>query len=237
MTKQMIDLSEHNFRRGEADWKKVAAAGIAGVMLRAGWAGYDGEIDFDEDIDRRIEAAGDAGLEVGLYVYAYCKTPAAAHIAAQRAAGLAERHKGKINLPIAIDVEETHLPCLVQQGREGLTDTVVAFLFEIERLGWQSMFYTYTAFAQTYLNMQRLKSRELWIADYRCDEAVMQRQLGRNDYGMWQYAGEAGRCEGIYGPCDRNICFKDYPLMIAKQMKNGLFWNPPTGAYGSAAEN
>lgn len=230
MGKQVIDISEHNVRRGAIDWQRVKASGVEGVMLRAGWAGYEGDIVFDDSIEENIAAAHAAGLCVGLYVYTYTKTPEAAHRAAGQVIELAKRHEGKITLPIAFDVEETHLPCLVSQGKEGLTDTVIAFLFEIERLGYYGVFYTYTAFALTYLNMQRLAARDLWIADYRGDESVMQRQLGRKDYGMWQYIGSKGMCEGVIGACDRNHCYIDYPPHIAKRMLNGLFWNPPTGA-------
>lgn len=230
MNKQVIDISEHNVRRGAIDWQKVKASGVDGVMLRAGWAGYEGDIVFDDSIDESITSAHAVGLDVGLYVYTYTKTPVAAHRAAGQVVELAKKHPGKITMPIAFDVEESHLPCLISQGKEGLTDTVIAFLFEIERLGYYGVFYTYTAFALTYLNMQRLISRDIWIADYRGDEAVMQRQLGRRDYGMWQYAGDNGRCDGVTGACNRSHCFIDYPLHIAKHMFNGLFWNPPSEA-------
>lgn len=221
MNKQVIDISEHDIRRGAIDWQQVRAAGVAGVMLRAGWAGYDGEVVLDDDIDNSIKAASAVGLSVGLYVYAYTKTPTAAHRAAGQVVALAQRHPGKITMPIAFRVWETVLPCLVGQGKEGLTDSVIAFLFEIERQGYYGMFYTYTAFAQTYLNLTRLCTRDVWISDYRGDEAVMQRQLGRRDYGMWQYIGEQGVCDGVPGGCGRSHCYIDYPLYIAKQKQNG----------------
>ncbi len=220
MIKQVIDISEHNLRQGAIDWQRVRAAGIDGVMLRAGWAGYYGDLVRDDALDESIKAASTAGLAVGLYVYAYTKTPAAAHRAAGQAVEIAERHPGKINMPIAFCVWETDLPCLVGQGKEGLTDSVIAFLFEIERLGYCGVFHTYTAFALTYLNLTRLCARDVWIADYRGDEAVLQRQLGRRDYGMWQYIGERGACDGVPGGCRRSHCYIDYPLYIAKRRLN-----------------
>lgn len=220
MNKQVIDISEHNIRHGAIDWQKVRASGIDGVMLRAGWAGYYGDLVKDDGIDDSIEAAHAAGLAVGLYVYAYTKTPAAAHCAAGQVVALANNHPGKINMPIAFCVWETDLPCLVHQGKEGLTNSVNAFLFEIERLGYCGVFYTYTAFAQTYLNLTRLCSRDIWIADYRGDEAVLQRQLGRRDYGMWQYTGERSCCDGIPGGCQKSHCYIDYPYYIAKHQLN-----------------
>lgn len=212
MVKRIVDISEHEIRKNGFHPQKLAAE-ADGIMLRLGWAGYNGEIGFDDSIGENILSAAEAGLSVGLYLYCYCKSPTAANLAANRAVRFAKEYAGKIDMPIAIMVCETHLPCLISQGREGLTDTVTAFIFETERLGWQGMFATYTAFAQTYLDMNRLKNRELWIADYRLDEKVMQRQLGREDYGMWQL------CSGGVGV---SRCYKNYPKIIFEQGKNSM---------------
>ncbi len=223
---ELIDISEHNVRRGDINWPAVRASGITGVMIRIGWAGYEGGIAgnnaIDPSLDASVRDAHAAGLDVGLYVYAYTKTPAAARIAAAECVEIAKRYPGMINLPIAFDVEETALPCLIQQGRNGLTDTVIAFLDEVERLGYYAVWYTYTAFATQYLDRARLEAYDLWVADYRGNERLMQRQLGRSDYGMWQYIGDKGTCAGVIGPCDRNYCYKDYPAVIAAAGLNGL---------------
>ena len=192
MEKLIVDISEHEIRKNGFRPRELAKK-ADGIMMRLGWAGYNGELALDDDIDELIEASLAAGLHIGLYLYCYCKSPSAANLAANRAIQFVERYKGKIDLPIALMVSETHLPCLINQGKEGLTDTVIAFLFEVERLGWQGMFATYTAFAQTYLDMKRLKPRELWITDYRMDEDVMRNQLGRSDYAMWRYAPNISR--------------------------------------------
>ncbi len=224
--REIIDISEHNVRRGAIDWPAVKASGIKGVMIRIGWAGYEGPIAgnnaLDQSLDASIRGAHAAGLDVGLYVYMYTKSPAAAKIAAAECVEIAKRYPGIINLPIAGDFEETALNCLTAQGREGLTDTVIAFLEEAKRLGYYAAWYTYTAFAIQYLDRARLAAYDLWVADYRGSETLMQSQLGRSDYGMWQYIGDKGMCPGITGPCDRNYCYRDYPGMIAAAGLNGL---------------
>ncbi len=227
---ELIDISEHNVRRGAIDWPKVKASGITGVMIRIGWAGYDGSIvgngAVDDSLDASIKGAHAAGLNVGLYVYAYTKTPAAAKIAAAECVEIAKQYPNMINLPIAFDVEETTLSCLTAQGKSGLTDTVISFLNEINRLGYYAVWYTYTAFAVQYLDRIRLAAYDLWVADYRNNEALMQQQFGRSDYGMWQYLGDKGTCPGVVGPCDRNRCYRDYPSFIANLGLNGL--KPPS---------
>ncbi len=223
---EMIDISEHNVRRGAINWHAVKASGITGVMIRVGWAGYEGPIAannaLDQSLTSSIRGARIAGLDVGLYVYTYTKTPAAAKIAAAECVEIAKRYPGMITLPIAFDVEETALPCLIEQGRDGLTDTVIAFLEEVKRLGYYAVWYTYTAFAVQYLDRARLAAYDLWIADYRGNERLLQSQLGRSDYGMWQYIGDKGICAGVTGPCDRNYCYRDYSKLIAQAGLNGL---------------
>lgn len=209
MEKLIADISEHEIRTNGFDPKKLAQ-GFDGVMLRLGWAGYNGELGLDDGIEENVLSAAEAGLDVGLYLYCYCKNPAAANTAAKRAADFADRVKAKITLPTALMVSETHLPCLIGQGKDGLTDTVAAFLFETGQSGYQAMFATYTAFARTYLDMSRLSNRDLWITDYRMDEKTMQRQLGREDYGMWRYKKGVSRC------------FKNYPAMAKERMKSCL---------------
>ena len=231
---EIIDVSEHNTRRGAIDWKKVKASGVTGVMIRVGWAGYDGHIaannGLDDAFEANIKGAAAAGLDVGLYVYSYCKNPTAARIAAEECVEIAKRYPKIITLPIAFDVEETELNCLTIQGPDGLSQTVNAFLFAVEQLGYYGVFYTYTSFALQYLNLSMLKRRDFWVADYVHNEEKIRSLLGR-DFGMWQYIGDKGRCDGVTGACDRNYCYRDYPLDIAKVFKNGLFWNPPTGGY------
>ena len=223
---EIIDISEHNVRRGAINWKAVREAGISGVMIRIGWAGYAGGIAdnnaLDQSLDTSIRSAYAAGLDVGLYVYTYTETPAAARIAAAECVEIAKRYEGKIKLPIAFDVEETALPCLIQQGKAGLTDTVIAFLDAVKRLGYYAVWYTYTAFAIQYLDRRRLAPYDLWVADYRGNESLLQSQLGRSDYGMWQYLGDKGTCAGVTGPCDRNYGYKNYPKVIAAAGLNGL---------------
>lgn len=203
MEKLIADISEHEIRENGFHPEKLAKE-FYGVMLRLGWAGYNGELVFDDEIEEHIKAAADAGLHIGLYLCCYCKNPAAANLAANRAAKFASKFGEKIDLPIALSVKETHLPCLTGQGREGLTDTVSAFLFEIKRSGFIGILDTYAAFAMTYLDMNRLRQKELWITDFRMDEKAMRRQLKRDDWGMWRYS---------FDKMGFSRCRKDYPKM------------------------
>lgn len=230
---EIIDVSEHNTRRAKIDWEKVKASGVKGVMVRIGWAGYDGRIaannGLDDAFEQNIIGAYNAGLDVGLYVYSYTRDPAAARIAAEECVEIAKQFPQMITLPIAFDVEETNLNCLTIQGKDGLANSINAFCFAIEQMGYYPIVYTYTSFAVQFINMKMIDDRDFWVADYRNNEQLMRMQLGR-EFGIWQHIGDAGKCDGVTGACDRNYVYTDYPVLIAKQFKNGLWHNPLTGA-------
>ena len=92
---EIIDVSEHNSRKGKIDWEKVKESGIKGVIIRIGWAGYDGRIAannaLDDAFEENILGAHRAGLDVGLYVYSYTRDPVAARIAAEECVEIAKR--------------------------------------------------------------------------------------------------------------------------------------------------
>lgn len=215
-----IDISEHNTRRGRIDFNTARASGKCDfAIIRVGWAGYNGTIDYDENLDRTIQDAQAAGVDVGLYVYTYTKTPAAARQAAQNVVTFA---KGRgLTYPIVFDVEETADPCLTAQSKAGLTDTVLAFLQEVERLGYYAMWYTYSSFVlESRLDYERLKSYDFWMADYRATP-------WNAPCGMWQYIGDKGTCPGVNGACDGNYAYKNYPFIIKSAGLNG-FEKPDT---------
>ena len=220
-----IDISEHQTRRGMPDFAKVKASGKDFVLIRVGWGGYEGYIDYDEKLSDVINSAISVGLNVGLYVYSYNKNPNSAIITAQQICKFASNFK--ITFPIFYDVEEYNDKCLLNQGREGLTDTVIAFLDEVEKQGYYAMWYTYSAFIKQYLNYERLKKYDLWLANY---------SANKPDYscGIWQNTvlGKEnkngaryfvyGQQEGIIGNCDMNICYRDYPNIIETNGLNGF---------------
>jgi GH25 family lysozyme M1 (1,4-beta-N-acetylmuramidase) len=215
--KNGIDVS---YCQKVVDWPKVKAGGVDFALIRVGYSGYAGEIHQDTLFKSHLEGAIAAGLDVGVYVYAYNKNPDSARKTARDIVQLVKPYK--LAYPIAFDIEETKDTCLTAQGKSGLTDTVIAFIDELASLGYLGMWYTYTYFVPANLDQSRLAQYECWIADYR-------KACGyTGDYGIWQYVGDSGRCEGVEGACDRNIAYKDYPGIIRAQGLNG-FEKPTKG--------
>mgnify|MGYP000813610666 FL=1 len=144
-----------------------------------------------------------AGLNVGVYVYSYAKTVDAAKVCAQEV--LKKIKPYKLTMPVAFDYEDGNT--YASLGKVTNTSICKAFLEAIQNAGYYSMLYTYTSFANAYLNMSELSSFDTWIADYRGYVGY------KGPYGIWQYSSK-GTVPGISGNVDMNIAYKDYPALI-----------------------
>ena len=117
-----------------------------------------------------------------------------------------------------VDVEASSLQSL---GRTELTNLVRFAMDILDQKGWFPGFYTYTNFAQNYLNMAELAAYPLWIADYRGYVGY------QGSYDMWQYSS-TGRVNGISGNVDLNYSYKDFLPLIKAAGKNGYSQGPAT---------
>ena len=205
-----IDVSKY---QGAIDWRKVAASGIRFAFVRTGWAGYEGGVEegFDPRFVENITGARAAGLGIGAYLYSYLTSPAAAHTAAEGMMRLVFPFRP--DYPMVLDFEDakTYAPL----GRNRNTAIVRTFLEDLEAGGYYAMLYTYTNFANNYLNMNELRAYDLWIADYRSEVGY------RGPYGIWQYTSN-GRVPGINTAVDLNRTDRDYISIIRRAGLNQL---------------
>lgn len=204
MEQNGIDVSKY---QSAIDWLRVAASGVHFAFVRVGWAGYEGGIDegLDPCFARNMAGAAAAGLAVGAYVYSYCKTPAAARRAAREATALLAPYR--LTMPLAFDIEDAATYKALGRGQSSAV--AAAFLDETKARGYYPLLYTYTSFAQSYLDMNALAAYDLWLADYRG-------YMGIKGASIWQHTSD-GRVDGISGRVDLNIAYKDYPALIGRQ--------------------
>lgn len=204
---QGIDVSKY---QGRIDWAKVKADGIQFAMLRAGVSGADGNLTVDRCFYRNLRQATAAGVNAGVYVYLLAESEEAAANAARQAIAMTEGYE--ITYPIACDFEDR---AYYSGTRERNTALARAFLEEVQKEAFYPILYTFTAFANEYLNMEALADYDLWIADYRA-------QVGYpGSYTMWQHSA-AGRVGGISTDVDLDTCYLDYPVLLREQGKNNL---------------
>ncbi len=204
-----IDVSKY---QGEIDWEKVRADGYEFAIIRVGWCGYDGLVTqgFDNYFDKNMKGATEAGLNIGVYLYSYAKTPEAAVVAAGEVLKFVEPYN--LLYPIMFDFEDAEL--YSGFSRDLNSRICSAFLNEIEANNYYSMLYSYTYFLSAYLDMTTLEKYDLWVADYRGYVGYT------GDYGIWQYSS-TGSVDGIVGNVDLNISYKDYPAIIKAAGLNG----------------
>ena len=208
-----IDISKYNV---VDDWKAVKASGKKFVFIRLGWINSDGSITKDEKFEEHYKNARAVGLDVGVYIYSYISDSKYSRVAARNTVNMLE---GKmITYPVAFDYEEYKISAKLSKSAN--TDICYEFLSEVQRLGYFAMMYTYTSFVQSYLNIERLKPFAMWIADYRDPSGTNCPYKGT--WGIWQYKGNTGKCNGVSGACDLNMSKYDYAATIKAKKLNGL---------------
>ena len=164
--KKMIVEIKPNHNVADIDWNKMKKCGADGVFKAAGEADYHGKVKINEYAVPCIEASAECGIEVGIEINIKCRDPFAAHEAAAAAAEFARENCA--TLGVAYTFGEQSNSCLIGQGKEGLTNTAVALLFETERLGCSGIIRTDFDFADTYLDIERISGKRLW-GDFKDD--------------------------------------------------------------------
>ena len=189
-----LDASRY---QGEIDWPAVAADGKQFALLRIGSTGPDG-LYADPYFQKNVAGAHAAGLKVGAYYYTYARTKT--QVAAELEKFLPELSGLRLEYPVFVDMEDTGLQSL---GKKTLTDLLLYAMVLLDQAGWFPGYYTFTSFAEQYLELDRLAAYPLWIADHRGYAGVNAR------FALWQYSA-SGQVGGINGPVDLDQSYRDF---------------------------
>jgi lysozyme len=200
-----IDVSHW---QGAIDWKKVKAAGIQFVIIKAG--GSDDGLYTDPRWEENYRNAKANGIAVGAYYFVgpACTSADAGKADAQRFLG---QLAGKqLEYPVFMDVEAT-----TANEKAGATEAAIAFCRALEVAGYFAGIYssTYSGFRDR-LDDSKLSPFTHWVAQYasKCTYA--------GTYGIWQYSS-TGSVNGISGNVDMDISYIDYPSTIKTGGFNG----------------
>lgn len=204
-----IDVSKW---QGRIDWDRVSQDDIRFAMIRIGYGSSDGTATRDSFFERNIRRALDANIPVGVYFYTYARSRQAVKREAEWVIRELRRYLGRISYPIVIDIEDSSLEDL---GKRVNTDHVKEFCDALKDAGYYAMYYTYLSFLEEFLEYDRLREYDLWLADYSSDSPH------RYDYGIWQYSDD-GRLHGIRGHVDMNESRKNYSAIIKEAGLNGF---------------
>lgn len=193
------------------DFSLLKRSGYEFVILRAS-IGLAKDISFDS----HYKAARKAGLHIGAYHYLNADT---ADEATAEAEFFLKTIKGKmLDYPVCLDIESDAQKKL---GRAKCTDIALDFMQKVEGAGYYTMLYSGANFIKNYLDMERLRHFDVWLACYTSEER--RKVLYKHDIlGIWQYSSSV-ILPGIYpGRLDHNVAYKDYAKIISRSGLNNL---------------
>lgn len=190
---KVIDISHHH---GVLNWKAVKAAGVAGVIIRAG----RGQTGLDRMFHSHIKGAISVGLPIGIYYFSYAYTKKMARREAARCLEIINPYRDKITMPVYFDWEYDSMKYArangVKPDRALITAMHKAFLEPIEAAGYRGGYYSnYDYIRSGYIDQAALKGYSFWYARYT--------STPQSGCDLWQYT-ESGRIAGVSGTFDVN---------------------------------
>ena len=201
-----IDISQ--WQGYNVDFKKIKAAGVKFVMLRAGYGRYISQK--DPTFEGNYARAKAAGLDVGVYWYSYAVNASEAKAEAETCI---EAIKGKkFEYPIFFDLEENKQFAL---GKTVCSAMVEAFCERLEKAGYFAGLYMSRSPLTQYITADVQKKYTLWVAEYgsKCNYS--------GSIGIWQNSS-TWKVAGINGNVDHNYAYVDYAKIIKEGGFNGF---------------
>lgn len=193
---KVIDVSQHN---GTIDFERVKKQGINKVILRIGWIGNKNNHTLDTKFIENYNKAINAGFQIGIYVYSYCKSVEAIISGTNwvlNKLNLFSAHKP--TLPVFLDLEDITTSFL---SKRELTDQALKFNEMITNAGYISGTYANLNWFNNKLYENELAKYKIWLAQYNNEMTTSFR------VDLWQYSS-LGKIDGIIGRVDMNNCMQ-----------------------------
>lgn len=190
----IIDVSKH---QGYIDWQRVAAAGVEGAIIRAGY----GQRTRDKCFEQNIVGAISAGIKnLGVYWFSYAYTVEMARAEAITCDSIIKGYKDKLNIGVFYDWEYDSMDKAHAAGaypdRELITEMNVVFCQMIHDMGYRAGYYLNNDYQQRFIDIKKLTAYRKWFARY-CSTP-------QKDCLLWQYSSKE-RIDGINGNVDANL--------------------------------
>lgn len=197
-TEKWIDVSAHN---GYVDYAQVAAAGITGVIIRAGYgSSYTQK---DRFFDANIQNAINAGLKVAVYWFSYADSKKNAIVESTVCKNVISPYKSHI-LFVAFDYEYDSVRYYKQihgaaPSNRLINEIAVAFLEAIKADGYTTALYSNNDYRRNVFYSSTIAAADLfWLADY----------TGGPDVSCAiQQTSSKGKISGISGYVDLNTVY------------------------------
>ncbi len=206
-----IDVAKY---QGTIDWEEVASSGVEFAMVRVGYRKQEnGEITPDTNARYNLQEATKYGIKLGAYFFSTAVSEEEATEEADWVADFLAPYP--ITYPVAYNCENFGEPESRQYriSKRERTDNAIAFLKQIEKRGYEGMFYA---------SKNEMENDEKWqVSRIEPDYKVWVAQYPKNPYPetekssysrthqMWQYTRD-GAVAGISEPVDIDIAYFGY---------------------------
>lgn len=206
-----VDIS---YCQSGLDYSKLKADGIKFAIIRASVTGTGAhKQSTDTLLNRHINGCISYGIDYGYYHYSCARSVEEAKKEAQYCVEQIKKYPLPA-YPVFFDAEEMQIANL---GRVVATEIALAFVDEVERLGYPGGIYASPSWIETYLDKTRiLGKKDLWLAHW----VTNPKQYGQK---LWQ----SGLRYSAGMQIDSDVCYVDYPAETAAWYK----------AHGIAAAN
>ena len=204
-----IDVARY---QGTVNWNEVAQSDVDFAMIRLGYRGMEnGEIVEDSNARYNMQECSKAGISMGAYFFSTAVSEEEAKEEAQWAANVMEKYP--ITYPVVYDCEGYTEPESRQYhlSVSERTDIALAFLEEIEELGYEGMFYSSKNELESAWETSRIdEDYKIWVAQYpEVPYPGTHQSSYWGDHHMWQYTKE-GTVAGIDTAVDLNVAYFGY---------------------------
>lgn len=196
-----IDVSRF---QGKIDWQAVAGDGVEFAFIRVANRGYGtGKLVEDEQFERNIKGAIDAGIHVGVYIYSQAINEQ--EILEEANLVMEKLASNDVKCPIVFDVEKTADASgrMNQISVEERTSLTLLFCQTVEKAGYKPIIYHNMEMGALMLDVEPLEQYDKWLAYYNDD------MYYPYEYKIWQYS-DKGSVSGISSNVDMNICFEPF---------------------------
>lgn len=202
---QGVDIS--CFQSG-LDYTKLKKDGIKFAIIRVGYTGTSSHKQYeDTSLNRHVNGCIEQNIDYGFYHYSCAVSEAEAKKEAQFVVDTIKKYPLP-KYPVYFDAEEVQIS---KKGKKTATDIALAFIDEVERLGYPSGIYCNPDWMENCLDKPRIMGhKDIWLAHW-----VKQSSY---HYGqkMWQNGIRYSAGMGI----DSDICFVNYPSETETWYKN-----------------
>lgn len=203
-----FDVSEHN--GSEINFDEMKKQGFEFVIIRAGYGKYLNQK--DKCFEDNYRKAQKAGLHIGAYWYSYAVTPQEA--LAEVAVFYEIIKNKKFDFPVYLDIEEMKT---LKSGKKNCDDIVYAFCNYLEQRKFFAGFYCSKFWVLNSFSKTTRERFAFWLAEWGSKPTYTEQ------FGIWQSGiAKIENCGIVGNAIDNDLCFVDYPKIIANVGYNNL---------------